>query len=173
MRSLPEPKLALCGAAGKDYVCKLLYLLPQGHIGRFADSRSPVRFTSGDGNQYVLLRPSAFLVELLQFIERYLELLRPPLKRSSWVRELWIEPLTKSNEVVFVAAEGIIVRLESQPREKTLQLYQVIRVLGVTSRWRLTHLPLTVPIPSRISMFGKISSQPRRRPCRFASQTRS
>jgi hypothetical protein len=67
---------------------KLLYLLPQGCIGCIANARSPVRFTSGNSNQYVLLRPRAFRVCLPKLVERYLELLGPVLKSGDRIREL-------------------------------------------------------------------------------------
>jgi hypothetical protein len=101
---------------------KFLHLLSQRRVGCKTDTWSPVRFASRDGNQDVLLRPSTLAIHLLELVEGNLELFGAMLKRSNRVCEPWIEAPTKSDKIVFVAAEGIVMRAERQAREKSLQL---------------------------------------------------
>lgn len=81
-RPLTEPEFALRRRARENDVRETLDLLAERRIGTIPDTRGAVIASPGDRDQHVVLRPGALLVDLLQFVERDLELGRSVRERG-------------------------------------------------------------------------------------------
>ena len=92
-------------------------------------TRRTIRCTTSDSNEDILLRPPASREYTAQLLKIDFELAGSVGQGRSIISDAGVSPFTKPNEIRPCAVKMIVHHIESQSRQKTLQLFKMVSVL--------------------------------------------